>query len=164
MAEIPPPRVRGLLRRLDVQRVLVWVAIIVAGYAATEAHSVASGAHRAATAAGHGAQNASRAARGAHQLAAGASATAQSLSALTARVAGDERESCLIQRAQLPAGRALDAVMFDIHALLTLPRTRAERRAQGHLPRREKRLIRRLDRSLATFNRLERATPPTRTC
>lgn len=144
---------------------LVWVALLTAGFGATRAFDGASTADHAARQALAAAAGAQHAASQALAAVAGAQADTNDLAALTARVARDERQSCLIQQRQLPAGRVLSRIMVNIHGLLSVPATRAQRRAGLWPPSpRVRRLLHNLNVRLGQYRRLERRQPRTRHC
>lgn len=78
------------------------------------------------------------------------------------------KQSCTIQARGLAAQRYLTGSLDDIHALLTLPPSRAARRQQAQTPRwllrRELAIVRSLNRNLAGYVRITRQQPHTRTC
>jgi hypothetical protein len=96
----------------------------------------------------------------------GTSSDTRSLSTLTARVAGDEHATCVIQARGLPAGHALKNAMVDIHTLLTLPLTPAQVAQRRKSPPSPQLLglLANLDRNLGVYAELEDKQPATRTC
>lgn len=79
------------------------------------------------------------------------------LTKLTARVANDEFDTCVIQRRGLPAGHELAASMSEIHALLTLP-------SPTPPPPPVAAILSSLNGHLATYLTIEAKQPRSRSC
>lgn len=84
-------------------------------------------------------------------------ALASQNSALVARVAHDERQTCVIQARGLPAGHDLAAAMADIHELLLLPSSQQPPPVVAVI-------IADLNGQLSAYLTLESHQPASRTC
>lgn len=87
---------------------------------------------------------------------------------LAHRLTNDERSTCAIQARGLPAGHELAATMADIHTLLTLPPTAAQKRQQSQVPPKllahELHVLADLNAHLGKYSAAEAKQPETRKC